>query len=658
MRARRARGVRYQVSLAFLACGLSLASCVAAFVLAERLAGERVDGARATHHAAWDLGRATDAVYTRLLLAGAARSRGQEDEPFPATDFEALHRELGDGLASGSSTLAADLARFEHEARRWWDAGRIVPSRFLPAPERLPEPTSAAGKSDAPGRQEESPSPAEGAITGEAPAAELSPEETEARFRDMDRAYRSFRYDLGSLTESELEATRGLLGTWLPFVVAPPFLLGLLAVYASLRMRGLISAPVEALTAAAEAITRGQEQVRIPPLDPTTEFGVLADAMRQMREHLARTILDLEERNTRLGTAFDSMADGALLVDGQGRVVILNRHANALLGLVGEARLEPGGPVAAAGVEALSRPMAGGEDSSDCSAPGPRADAPPRAVRVVRRALVGPLGDPRGFVAVLRDVTQKREAEQLKNDFLSVVTHELKTPLTGIEGYTRLILMGRAGPVSDQQKRFLDVVYRQAQTLRGMIQDLLDISRIAAGRMTYEFRLAPVDPIGRKVVEAQATFAHERGLELSYEGSDPEQTVVRCDPPRVEQVVANLVQNACKFTDPGGRVSVRCRGESRAVVLEVEDTGRGIPERDLPRLFDKFYQVERGDTRGAGGVGLGLYICREIASAHGGRIEVRSEVGRGSTFTVTLPRTAEVPVGSGASRAASGRHLA
>ncbi|MCK6528789.1 ATP-binding protein [Myxococcota bacterium] len=656
MRARRARGVRYQVSLAFLACGLSLVSCVAAFVLAERLAGEKVDGARSTHHAAWDLGRATDAVYTRLLVLGAARTEGEEADPFPAADFEALHRELEGGLASGSSSLAMELRLFENEARRWWDSGRAVPPRFLPAPERLPEPTGGPGDEDAGSGGAARPSPREGAVAGEARPAEPTPEEADARFRDMDRAYRSFRYGLGSLTESELEATRGLLGTWLPFVVAPPFLLGLLAVYASLRMRGLISAPVEALTAAAEAITRGQEQVRIPSLDPATEFGVLAEAMRQMREHLARTILDLEERNTRLGTAFDSMADGALLVDGQGRVVILNRHANALLGLVGEARLEPGRPVAAAGLETLSRPMAGGEDSSDCSAPGPRADSPPRAVRVVRRALVGPHGEPRGFVAVLRDVTQEREAEQLKNDFLSVVTHELKTPLTGIEGYTRLVLMGRAGPVSDQQKRFLDVVYRQAQTLRGMIQDLLDISRIAAGRMTYEFRLAPVDPIGRRVVEAQATLAHERGLELSYEGSDPERTVVRCDPPRVEQVLANLVQNACKFTDPGGRISVRCRGEGGAVVVEVEDTGRGIPERDLPRLFDKFYQVERGDTRGAGGVGLGLYICKEIASAHGGRIEVRSQVGRGSTFTLTLPRSAEVPVGGGESRTASGTH--
>ncbi len=648
--ARLRRSVRYQVSLAFLACALCLVSCVTGIILAERVVSDRLLLVQTEHRAAFELGRGVDAAYTRLLLAAVAEG-SSPGALFPEETVSLLAADLATNLQGTPSSLAEDLDAFIASARSWWVSGRAIPPRFLPPAEHLAESFPPPQEDESPGAgtdvKGESSLPAGDSppLTPSLPEVPASLPVDTTPFLTMDDAYRRFRLDLGRLSEASLKATRDEVVRWTPLAVATPLALGLLAVFSALRMRTLISDPVDALTAAAQAITRGHESVEIPSIDPTTEFGVLADALRQMRQHLALTIDDLAERNDRLRTLFDSMPEGALLVDGEGRVSAMNLHVNALLGLTGPRRLTVGSEISPDGAQRLPSQPPKGMDSQEISVME-GDDAPPRTTHIVRRPLSNADGHSRGYVAILHDLTREKETEQVKNDFLSIVTHELKTPLTGIEGYTRLLMLGRAGPLTDQQKEFLQIIHRQSQTLRDMIQELLDISRISAGRMQYTF--APTDAAlcCEKVVESHRATAQERGLELRYERSgEPQPAVVSADAQRLEQVVGNLLGNACKFTPTGGRITVRCILRSQEVEIAVEDNGRGIPERDLERVFEKFHQVDHSDTRKAGGVGLGLYICKEIVTAHSGSIQVDSEVGRGSTFVVRLARSA-VPVPS------------
>lgn len=239
-----------------------------------------------------------------------------------------------------------------------------------------------------------------------------------------------------------------------------------------------------------------------------------------------------------------------------------------------------------------------------------------------------------GYVVVLRDVTESKEVDRMKRDFLSVVTHELKTPLTAIEGYTKLLEMGKGGGLSDKQKEFVKTVAEQTAKLKEMIQDLLDVTRLESGKLPLSIthlRAKEALEDARRAFHGQA---EARGVELELDAERVGNAQVAADPFRLHQVLGNLVGNAFKFTERGGRVRLVGERDGGTVLLSVEDTGRGIPEDSIPRLFGKFYQVQRGDTRVAGGAGLGLYICRQLVEAQGGTIEVRSKVGEGTRFTM------------------------
>jgi two-component system phosphate regulon sensor histidine kinase PhoR len=240
----------------------------------------------------------------------------------------------------------------------------------------------------------------------------------------------------------------------------------------------------------------------------------------------------------------------------------------------------------------------------------------------------------RGFVVVVRDVTQSKEVDMLKRDFLSVVTHELKTPLTAIEGYTKLLLMGKGGELNEKQIRFLGTIKEQTTTLNTMIQDLLDITRLEAGRLPLSMADLGAKEVIEEAFEAHAGGAQTRGLSMRLDVSKVEGVKFRADPFRLQQVLGNLIGNAFKFTPKGGEVALIGGSDDKSVWFSVSDTGRGIPAEAIPQLFGKFYQVQRGDTRVAGGAGLGLYISKQLTEAQGGEIDVTSTEGVGSIFTV------------------------
>lgn len=240
-----------------------------------------------------------------------------------------------------------------------------------------------------------------------------------------------------------------------------------------------------------------------------------------------------------------------------------------------------------------------------------------------------------GVVTVFRDVSERREVQRLKNEFVGVVSHELRTPLTSVVGSLKLMQSEVAARLDERQRPLVDMALRNVQRLGALVDDLLDMDRLDAGRMPLRTTTVDaVDLAGGVVDQLQCTAALEEA-ELALEATEPD-LLVEVDPVRMTQAITNLVGNALKFA-AGSRVRVVARREEADVLIEVADTGVGIAPEDIPVLFDRFRQVGSVDAGSRKGTGLGLAITKAIVEQSGGRIEVSSAVGEGSVFTVVLP---------------------
>ncbi|NPA90835.1 MAG: PAS domain-containing protein [Chloroflexi bacterium] len=243
----------------------------------------------------------------------------------------------------------------------------------------------------------------------------------------------------------------------------------------------------------------------------------------------------------------------------------------------------------------------------------------------------------RGAVTVLRDITAQKELERMKSNFISVISHELKTPLHSIKGFVEIIRMGKAGPITDLQADFLTTVKEQTQVLQRMIDDLLVFSRLEAGELKMHVEEISLAAIADRVVQKLTPIAEEKGI-LLHNQIPHTLPDIEGDYMRMEQVLTNLVENALKFTPSGGKVTVGGEDRGEKVRIWVQDTGIGIPESEQERIFERFYQVDTSERRAYRGAGLGLTICKYIVERHHGRIWVESTPGRGSTFYVELPK--------------------
>jgi two-component system phosphate regulon sensor histidine kinase PhoR len=228
----------------------------------------------------------------------------------------------------------------------------------------------------------------------------------------------------------------------------------------------------------------------------------------------------------------------------------------------------------------------------------------------------------------------------MRREFVANASHELRTPLAAIRGFAETLL-GDGSIPEEQRRSYLEVIDRHAKRLGTLVDDLLELSRIESGE--YPLELQAVDVAGVAAVLLRDTEARlrEKRLDAASETSGP--TTAWADPQAVWQILSNLVDNAIKYTEPGGRIRIRVEGDPRRVCVRVSDTGAGIPERDLPRIFERFYRVDRARSRALGGTGLGLSIVKHLVQGQGGEIQVESEIGRGSTFTFSLPRPGSAP---------------
>jgi PAS domain S-box-containing protein len=272
--------------------------------------------------------------------------------------------------------------------------------------------------------------------------------------------------------------------------------------------------------------------------------------------------------------------------------------------------------------------------------------------RIAISLIVSPVVDPatqqaNSVVGVFRDVTQQKQEEAQRSDFISTASHEMRTPVAAIEGYLALALNPKIAKVDDNARKLLEKASAATKHLGVLFQDLLTSSRAEDGALQSYPQVIEMGEITQQVAEAERFHAQEKGLTLRYVmSSDPtlgNGKVVKplyyayVDPHRIQEVLTNLINNAIKYTPEGG-VTVTLTGDQTTIQVQVSDTGPGIPSDDLPHLFQKFYRVDNSMTRTIGGTGLGLFICRKIVELYNGRIWVESELNKGSIFFINLPR--------------------
>lgn len=244
-----------------------------------------------------------------------------------------------------------------------------------------------------------------------------------------------------------------------------------------------------------------------------------------------------------------------------------------------------------------------------------------------------------GTVSIFRDITKEVEVDKLKSEFVSTVSHELRTPMTSIKGYADLMLMGAAGPMTDPQIRYLQVIKNNADRLHMLVNDLLDISRIETGKTGLDLRPLDIPQIIEQVVEGHLNgrIQHESRLLSVQTELAPSLPLVNADHARITQILTNLLDNALNYTPDHGKIIVTARATHSYVHISVQDTGIGIARENLDKIFDRFYRADDAEVQRVPGTGLGLAIVRSLIEMHGGRLRVESELGKGSTFTFNLP---------------------
>ncbi|HKQ00486.1 MAG TPA: ATP-binding protein [Actinomycetes bacterium] len=373
---------------------------------------------------------------------------------------------------------------------------------------------------------------------------------------------------------------------------------------------------------------RWTERDDLPGL--TYELGAITTRLRERLE-------ELTEGRDRAGQILDALDDGVLLLDGAGRLLIANPAARSWFGLPDD--LRPGLPLKR--VLGVPQVSALAEQAAEARAPvvGNLTLVFPEPRTLTLRAF--PLADrgPTGRIVVtMTDITQRRRLEVLRRDFVANASHELKTPVAAVRALAETLLTALPDD-PEAGRRFAERIGREAERLDALTRDLLDLSRVERGTLDVE----PVDLVGlvKEVVGGYADRAEERHIKLSTEVEPG--VALRGDRAQLGLLLSNLIDNALRYTPAKGAVCVRLNAAESRAVLQVSDTGPGIPAGELSRVFERFYRVDKARARQTGGTGLGLAIVRHVAEVHGGTVRVDSELGRGSTFTVTLPLAGPPP---------------
>ncbi|MDP9242660.1 MAG: ATP-binding protein, partial [Actinomycetota bacterium] len=378
--------------------------------------------------------------------------------------------------------------------------------------------------------------------------------------------------------------------------------------------------------ATVEELAAGRLSARADEDGPAgvADLGV---SLNRMADALEVRILGASEARRLQDLILSSMEEGILLVAPGGRITFANSASERHLGNV------PGSASALTPVALRSAVARARDDGSPVSIDA-EVGTPARALRGVATAVAAD----GSVLVVVRDVTEAKRLDSIRRDFVTNASHELKTPAAAIQAVAETI-RGAARDDPGVIPRFAEQLENEAIRLSRIVSDLLDLSRLESGSELVQ--VVRLDDIAREETARLEPAASEAGLTLSVDLHPAEG--VRGSAGDLSLMVRNLVDNAIRWTRPGGTIRVSVGSSDGETRLEVSDTGIGIPSRDLPRIFERFYRVDRARSRDTGGTGLGLSIVRHVAENHGGHVSVESELGRGTSFEVRLPAANVAP---------------
>jgi PAS domain S-box-containing protein len=362
----------------------------------------------------------------------------------------------------------------------------------------------------------------------------------------------------------------------------------------------------------------------------------------------------------------DSIDDGVVLIDEKGVIRLFNPAAQKITGLRADESIgldyktilklfDDDGKAYEPSQDPFAQVFEKGLSVHDNGAAIANRDKKQIDITITASPLLDNKKTVTGIIGVFRDVSEERRQEKRSADFVSTASHEMRTPVAAIEGYLALALNDRVSKIDSKAREYLEKAHESTQHLGRLFQDLLTSTKAEDGRISNHPKVIEMSNFIEKVVEDLRFSAEKKGLHMEYVMGTPDGGVntsnnggsgvkvikpfyyVNVDPERLREVITNLFDNAVKYTE-AGKVTLGLTGNNEVVQLSVNDTGPGIPADDIPHLFQKFYRVDNSATRTIGGTGLGLFICQKIIELYSGRIWVESELGKGSTFYINLPR--------------------
>lgn len=424
----------------------------------------------------------------------------------------------------------------------------------------------------------------------------------------------------GSLSQVWLSLVGGLL---ISFILAS--LIGS-------RVARNITRPIEEMTQAAVDIARNKFHRRVP-VQQRDEIGRLASAINRMAAGLRYQLETIRKSERRLTSVIETMESGLLMVDSNRKITLANQAIHRFFNVKSP--------------QLLNKPLPERAVFHDlhlmirkCLHTGERMQGEIHLYfpeeRVLEANLTPIYGEREGMgvVAVLHDITAIRKLERMRTEFVANVSHELKTPVTSLRGFAETLLDG-AVEDPQMQREFLEIIQAESLRLERLIGDLLDLSKIESREMSLNLEEIDVTKLIRTIVKTTEKQMKKRGL--NFQVDVKEDFTVHVDRDRFSQILINLLSNSMAYTPTGGSVNLSAGKEEKRWWIRVSDTGIGIPEEDLPRIFERFYRVDKARSRESGGTGLGLAIVKHLVEAHEGKIHVESRVGKGTAITLSFP---------------------
>lgn len=406
--------------------------------------------------------------------------------------------------------------------------------------------------------------------------------------------------------------------------------------------------PISTLAHSAEKLHKGDLSVRLDPLSVKDEFRslymLINDFARSQQNSTYKFEQKIAAQTKRLSAIIDNVVDAIITIDAVGTIESFNRAATTIFGyseeeVIGKnVKMLMPDPYQSEHDGYLSNHIKTGEKKVigiGREVIGKRKNNKTFPMELAVSEIT--LDKDKHFVGIVRDITERKRIEQMQKEFVSTVSHELRTPLTSISGSLGLVLGGVTGELPEKAKNLLKIANNNSERLIHLINDILDIEKMSAGKMQFDFAVVDIIPLIRQAIDSNRGYGEKLNVSFTFNSTASEPLMVRVDEKRIEQVMSNLLSNAAKYSPTDDQVVITLTALEKEVKISVHDQGKGIPEEFRAKIFDKFSQADSSDTRQKGGTGLGLNITKAIVEQHQGQIDFNCEDGQGTTFNVVLP---------------------